>query len=361
MIENWVQPLDVEHIMGRYRLEDYQLGNHLDIYESRFPNLHPAQLVLIGLDEIQSNIIRKELYRCSYSFGDMRIADIGNIKNSDNNFIIPLLSELIQLGILPIIIGENTHQFRAQLVAHRESKRDLGFSLVSKNLKVLHTVLSEFSDLSSEVYVKYFYAIAIQAHYTNPNLLLELEKNDYEILRLGELHHSIMEASAFLRNSEVLCFDMTSVRSSEAPAQINPTAGGLSLEQACQLSRYAGISERISSFGIYGFNLSLDRDHITASTIAQMIWYFIDGFANREEHIEYVDSHFIRFTVDYQINGHDVEFYKSKISGKWWVDLAFMNKNPDKILTACSYDDYLSLCNNELSDRMLRLIKRSAV
>ncbi len=359
MIENWLKPVDLNGIMGNIRLEDHHLGNGIKIFEKNIPVLNSAQIVIIGLDEVQSNIVRKELYRTSNFFEDLNIFDLGNIRNKDNSFIIPLLSELIMLGITPIIIGEKTYQFRAQLLAHREKKRSVGLSLVSKNLKILHTILAEFSDLSSDIFVKYFYGMGIQKHYTNPALVKELDKNSYEILRLGKMQQNIKEIEPFLRNSDVFCVDISSIRNAEAPAQINPTAGGLHLEEICKACHYAGLNQSINSFGIYGYNYSLDSDNITASTIAQMIWYFIEGYQFREKEPPSTSQGMLEFIVDYTIQDKPVTFYKSGYSGKWWVDIAFLRSNEEKEeLLACSYKDYVAMCNNEISDHLLKLIKR---
>ena len=43
------------------------------------------------------------------------------------------------------------------------------------------------------------------------------------------------------------------------------------------LPRYAGISDKVTSFGIYEYNAKFDEKDQTAHLIAQMIWYFIEG------------------------------------------------------------------------------------
>jgi formiminoglutamase len=361
MIEHWVKPLNTEELFSSLKLEDFHFGNNIKIYEHKLPDLHAAQVVLLGLDETTSIAIRKHLYQCSFRFGDFKIVDLGNIRNKDNSFIIPVLSELVTLGITPIILGEQNYQFRAQLLAHRQMKREIGLTLVSKNLKILRTILSEFSDLSSDIFVKYFYALGIQAHYTNPALFEELDKNSYELLRLGDMQADIREVEPFIRNSDVFCFDISAIRSSEAPGQVQPTAGGLFMEQACQTCRYAGFNPGIGSFGIYGYNPNLDRDELTASTIAQMIWYFLDGHQHREKEDPQNKEGMLEFVVDYKIKDEPVRFYKSIGSGKWWVDISFMypNRGENDILAPCSYEDYVKLCNDELSERLMKLIKRS--
>ena len=53
-------------------------------------------------------------------------------------------------------------------------------------------------------------------------------------------------------------------------------------EEICQIMRYAGLSDKLSSLGIYEVNPKLDRQSLTAQLAAQMIWYFIDGYYFRK-------------------------------------------------------------------------------
>ena len=46
--------------------------------------------------------------------------------------------------------------------------------------------------------------------------------------------------------------------------------------------RYAGLSDKITSVGIFEYNQNLDVNGQTAFLLAQMIWYFIEGFIFRK-------------------------------------------------------------------------------
>src|SRR3546814_12884398 len=89
----------------------------------------------------------------------------------------------------------------------------------------------------------------------------------------------------------MLSFDMSAIRSPDAPGNANASPNGLYGEQACHLCRYAGINSRMLSAGFYEFNPSLDSNGQTAILLAQMIWYFMDEIGRascRERVCQYV-------------------------------------------------------------------------
>ena len=84
-----------------------------------------------------------------------------------------------------------------------------------------------------------------------------------------------------IRNADLVSFDLKSIKSYYLPGNILPMPNGLDGEQSCQIMWYAGLSDKLSSIGLYGFNN--DDRSIGAQLIAQMIWYFAEGYANRKE------------------------------------------------------------------------------
>jgi formiminoglutamase len=150
-----------------------------------------------------------------------------------------------------------------------------------------------------------------------------------------------------LRNSNLFSFDMNCIRYSDAPVNINGSPNGFTGEEACVLTRYAGMGTKLSSFGLYGYNPTFDKHGMTAKLISQMIWYFIDGYfvrrseANLTDHDEFVSFH-VAFTEN------ETVFLKSKRTNRWWMKL------PNGAYTPCSYTDYLAACNDEIPERWLR-------
>src|SRR6185503_7021504 len=143
---------------------------------------------------------------------------------------------------------------------------------------------------------------------------------------------------------------ISAIKNSDAPAG-NCSPNGFTGEEACILSRYAGMSPVLNTFGIYGYNFESDVKELTAKQIAQMIWYFIDGKSRSKQETKFEDRHNFN---EYNTAFAEVEtvFLQSKKTGRWWMQL------PDKKIIACSYKDYLDASNNETPERWLRAQER---
>jgi hypothetical protein len=107
------------------------------------------------------------------------------------------------------------------------------------------------------------------------------------------------------------------------------------------------MSDQLSSFGIYGYDPKKDRYRMTAKLIAQMIWYFIDGYQIRKTEAQLTDhEEFVEFHVTFTSN--DTIFLKSKRTNRWWMKL------PNNMFVPCSYNDYQLASKNEIPERWLR-------
>jgi hypothetical protein len=122
--------------------------------------------------------------------------------------------------------------------------------------------------------------------------------------------------------------------------------------------RYAGLSDKLTSIGIYNFNPYYDERGQTAQLLAQMIWYFVDGFVHRKNDSPfYNQDNFLKYIV--QISDADVElvFLKSKISERWWMQVRDHAAAKTHMIP-CSYNDYLQASRDELPDKWLKSMAR---
>jgi len=116
--------------------------------------------------------------------------------------------------------------------------------------------------------------IGLQAPFAQPKELELFEKLFFDVCRLGEFNSDFKMAEPILRNSDIISFDFESIRASDSKNnQGNPN--GFYAEQACQITKYAGISDKVTSFGIFN---CFSNSTIETKLIAQMCWYFMDGF-----------------------------------------------------------------------------------
>ena len=90
------------------------------------------------------------------------------------------------------------------------------------------------------------------------------------------LSNNIRYVEPVLRDANIVTLDLKSIRSSELSSKQKFSPNGFDGKEICAISRYAGISNKVSSFGIYEYLPSFE-DEATEMLIAQIMWYFIEG------------------------------------------------------------------------------------
>ncbi len=108
--------------------------------------------------------------------------------------------------------------------------------------------------------------------------------------------------------------------------------------------------------GIYDFNPDYDLNNTTAIAIAQMIWYFIDGYSQRKGDYPIVNENdFNKFIVPIEDNPEDLVFLKSKKSDRWWIKIEMETERSKKHkLFPCTIKDYHIALENEIPERWMR-------
>src|SRR5690606_25607432 len=125
----------------------------------------------------------------------------------------------------------------------------------------------------------------------------------------------------------------------DAPGYEPANPFGLTGEEACQLCWYAGISDNLTSLGIYEYDPACDSRNLTATTIATMVWYFIEGFYHRKKEIHFSGKHFTKYAIAFNEGPDRMVFYKSKNSEKWWLEVDPLSEGKASLIIPCSYDD----------------------
>jgi formiminoglutamase len=145
-----------------------------------------------------------------------------------------------------------------------------------------------------------------------------------------------------------------------APAQIQAQLMGLSAEEACQLCWFGGLSEKLTSFGIYEFCPAYDERQKTASLIATMIWYFVEGYYDRVKLKDFDSNAFMKYLVSALDNSNHINmvFYKHKVTQKWWMEVPYpseLSSAQESIIIPCSYKDYQTANKGEVPDRWISI------
>ena len=374
MLEHWLQPISTSKIEGFDLLNDEQLGRKINIYrlekieteeKAVIPDLKKTQIALIGIGVDEANAVRAVLYSLSFSFPNLNIADLGNVRKQETSFIIPLLAELIQGGILPIIIGHSEVFTLAQYQAYQSKKGSVNVAIIDEKIRFTPKIQAESYFLHQILEDSHLFNCSIlgyQSHFTTPSVLDYFERKNYELIRLGRVKNNFEDIEPVIRDADMVSFNVAALKQSEAPAQLDGSPSGFLTEEACQLARYAGMSDKLTSFGIYGYRKKLDKDHQTAQVIAQMIWYFIEGFVNRKQDfpISKAFNQLTQYVVDIKEIDYQVTFWRSNKSGRWWMEIPVKTrkKHERHRLVPCSYNDYLQACNEDLPERLLNAYQR---
>lgn len=353
---------------------------------SVFPDWSEAQIAIIGVEEGRGSAtnfnsakapdkIRQKLYELKQHQIKIKIVDLGNLKPgfSLNDTYVALemiLTDLIKQKVVPVILGGSQDLTYAHYNAYKnleqfinivgvDSRFDLGMpddpinsgTYLGKIILQQPNFLFNFSQLGHQTYFVGQYAVDL------------MNKLYFDIYRLGHLKEDMKESEPVIRNADFLTFDMGAIRLSDSPGCKHGSPNGFNGEEACQIMLYSGSSDKMMGIGLYEFNPDLDPNSQSASLLAQMVWYFIEGYGNRRmDSPDLNPSAFISYSVTLSSRGEHITFYKSKKTDRWWMEIPLNEKNNKKLkrhqLVPCSYKDYQTACNNEIPERWWQSLQK---
>jgi len=365
-----------------------RMGDEINSFneEGSFPLLENIDIAIIGVKEDRRAInnagcaegpafIRKNFYKLFEGTYNTRIADLGNIKSGhsidDTYFALAnVCSELIQNKIIPLIIGGSQDLTYANYLAYE----NLGQTINMFCLDPVFDLGSADDEIHSQSYLSriilhqpnflFNYTNAgYQTYFVDKDAVVLMDKLFFDSYRLGLVRTNIEEVEPMVRNADLFSFDISSIRQSDAPGNGNSSPNGFYGEEACQIIRYAGLSDKLTSIGFYEYNPVFDNNEQTAMLVAQMIWYFIDGFYNRKKDYPSKDKDgFIKYHVTFKEQTESIVFYKSKKSDRWWMEVPLQTELRSKYerhyLVPCSYNDYQTAMNEDLPERWWQTFKK---
>ena len=99
----------------------------------------------------------------------------------------------------------------------------------------------------------------------------------------------------------------------------------------------------------------------TASVVATMIWYFIEGYYHRKNEQNFKSNDFMKYSVSMPVEPAVLTFYKSKVSEKWWLEVPYPNgkeRYSRNSIVPCSYNDYQTAVKGEVPDRYITMLAK---
>lgn len=372
-LHDFLEPVNAWHVNGDNGYNDGQLAKHITSYESEIPDVTDADIVLLGINEYRGervtngvehgpDAIRRQLYQLHYWHKDVNIVDLGNIRtgaslNDSYAAVKTVLAELFRVGKTVVLLGGSHDITLAQYFAYKEVDRVIEATCIDAaiDLKGESQVRSEnflMEMLTGEPnMVKHYNHIGFQSYFVHPRMLETMDKLRFDCFRVGVAKENMEEMEPVLRNSHLVSFDINAIKYSDSPAsRLSPN--GFTGEEACMLARFAGLSNNVSSFGIYGYQPHFDVADLSAKQIAHLLWYFIDGKSRSKQESAIEDrNNFNEFHSGF--TEIETVFLQSKKTGRWWMQL------PNKRFIACSHNDYVLASHNEIPERWLRAQERN--
>lgn len=373
-LRSFFAPIHYAETIDPSSFQALQWGSQLEFPHSDSMHFDEADIIIVGCGETRGetseskhysdapDAIREQFYKLYNWHSGIKIFDAGNILQGatveDTRAALRIvLQELHQAGKIVIVLGGSHDLTLQQYEVFTKAEQIINASVIDMLVDLDETEVTSSKSFLMEMltgspnFIGHYNHIGFQSYFVNPVMLETLDKIRFDFFRLGRVKENIDDMEPVLRNSHLLSFDMNAVKYSDAPMNKMGSPNGLAGDEACLLTRFAGMSSALSSFGIYGFDERKDKDNMTATLAAQMIWYFVDGYFLRKNEAALSDKNeFVEYHL--QFTGNDIMFLKSKRSNRWWMQL------PDGNFEPCSYNDYLLACENEIPERWLRIQER---
>jgi formiminoglutamase len=353
-------------------------GGVIDRNDGRFPEWNQCQIAIFGVKEERlsrnnkgcaeaPDYVRRYLYKLFPPAGQVKVCDLGNImpgdRIEDTYFAVKSVAgELLKHNILPVIIGGSQDLTHAVFSAYEKLEQTINMLSIDRIFDLGH----EQNEFDSESYLNriilhepnylFNYSnIGYQTYFLSDTAMQLMEKLYFDTYRLGEFKNNIAGTEPIVRNADLVSVDMSAIRQSDAPGVATTGPNGFYGEDVCQMCRYAGMSDKLTAIGFFEMNPSFDRQGQTAHLLAQMIWCVVDGFVHRKKDFPFRnEQQYIKYQIFIKDFDHEMLFYKSKLSDRWWMSVPYPPGNRSRFerhhLVPCAYSDYQLACNEEVPD-----------
>jgi arginase family enzyme len=374
----YFEPVSLEKPEVYSRVSDAMFGRNIRINTASLPidEISNYQLAILGVTEDRNSLntgsagapdlIRRKLYELFRVNDKLRIIDLGNLKRAatpeDTYYgVRDVMTDLLNNQVTVIVLGGTQDITRGIFMAYEQRTTLLNIVNIDARIDMDDGPLNSFSwnipVIKSPMLFRYT-SLGHQQYLVNAGHIESLEKKGFDVIRLGSLRSNPLMAEPFLRDAHLVSFDIAAVKQSDAPGTRFPSPNGLMAEEACQLSRFAGLSDLVSCFGIYEINGEYDKNDQTAHLAAQAIWYFIEGYSQRKKE-KPAQNHadFKVFMVNHRDMEHTLTFYKSLVTGRWWMEIPDI-KTGGQVFVACSQEEYQQACNHDIPEMWWKAFQR---
>jgi len=383
-IQDYCDPVALDRPANHHLSDKAVLCRNIYINTPDTPvkNLDQYDLAIIGVPEDRNasvpgsaatpDQVRSQLYQLFRVNPRLKIIDLGNLKCGDSvqdtYFALrDVLLDLVERKLIVVIIGGSQDLTYGIYLAFEKNNRKFSFATIDSRLDmgVINDEIKPESYLipilSRKKELLFSYSnLGHQTYFVDQGDLDFLRDNFHQSLRLGDIRSDMGKVEPILRDAGFVSLDVNSIRQSDAPGCTHPSPNGFTGEEICQISRYAGLSPATKCFGLFNLVPGADSKGQTAQLAAQSLWYFMEGVSRRkEEHPLSAPDTFKKFIVSHNDMDHDIVFYKSLETDRWWFEVPVIRQTKTRhVLISCSMDDYQKACNQEIPDRWLNAFQK---
>ena len=355
------------------------LGYYTDFHSSNgFPDWEECDIAIIGVNEDRGTSsnkgcgespdeVRNEVYELFHHNAAVKICDLGNISpgatlEDTYHAVSDVVQNLIKKNVFVIILGGSQDITYANYKAYEKLEQTVNLVTIDNqfDLGKEDDELSSSNFLSKIILHKPSYLfnyghIGYQTYLVSPDETKLMDDLYFDSYRLGEIQEDVKNAEPIIRNADIISVDVSSIRQSEFSSNNNAGPNGFYGDEICQLMRYAGMSDKLSSIGFYEFNKKSENFKMSAKLMSQMIWCLIDGYSNRKKDYPIgTKQNYIRYRVHVEGTEHEIIFYKSDKTDRWWMDVPYPPDERVRFerhhLVPCTYSEYKDTSDNNIPD-----------
>lgn len=354
--------------LERVNKEDYegwQWGAHIE-YFSEITNLEQVKLAIVLDQSAIAPLALLKFCEMSCLYPKFNVCFLGSYKGESIGLTM-LIEELSRQNIVTMVLAQGYNQTSlAQFKAYQYRKKLVNVVEISN--KISYSVANEANSLLGKMLqmappVLFHYAqIGYQNFLNDPAISTKLDEYYFELIRLGFAKQNLDNTEPVVRDADAIFCNIASLNYAEAPCLAGLSSGGFRTDELSMVLRFSGMSDKLSSFNISGFGNDANEKEAdrTATSVAQLIWYFVDGMAGRKNEYPISENLVTIYNVNIKSLGFGIDFMKSKISDRWWINVPFELKEDCQShkLYPCSQNDYTQAANGELSQRIMNAIFR---
>jgi formiminoglutamase len=377
-LSSFFNPLTSEIIPKKYTFDSLMIRDFTQFNTDEFPDWRKADIVIIGCDDDRGakelkgtayapDQIRQQFYGLAVPKREIALCDLGNLVKKErlheyHDALALVTHEIVKAGKTLIVLGGTQDITYGVYMGYQKLTSQLEYVIIDSELDVADSDFGVNNHsynhrifLHAPNYLFNYTNLGYQSYFVPLNDRKRIQNLYFNAVRVGELKNNLIEAEPYLRNASMVSLDLSAVRSADAPGTTHPSPAGFSAEEVCQLARFSGMSNRVSSFIVSEGNPMKDINGQTMLLGALTLWYFIEGLYNRRIDEPRDLASLKKHRVALKGGTHELVFYKNPLTDRWWMEVPYGDsigvENPRVELIPCSESEYLMAKEDEIPER----------